>query len=407
MNFEETAEEQAFRAEVRAWLAAHARPRVAGGPSDHSYVPGERSPEADLAHVEACKRWQQTLHEGGWAGITWPVEAGGRGGTSWQQRIFNEEQARFDVAVGAFAVGIGMAGPTIIAWGTDEQKQRLLPPMLRGDEIWCQLFSEPGAGSDLAGLRTRAQRDGDQWVINGQKVWTSGAHYSDWGLLLARTDVDVPKHKGITAFVLDMRTPGIDVRPLRQITGAAHFNEVFLTDVRIPDGRRLGPVNEGWRVANTMLSNERALIGGGGRVGFRDLVELARSRGTASDPVLRQELARAYTRLQLIKWLGWRARSRKDQGLGPEASVLKLAASRRLEADGDLVLALQGAPAMLADGDAVHGGYWQQQFLMQWSSRIGGGTEQVQRNVIGERVLGLPGEPRIDKTVPFRDLPKS
>jgi alkylation response protein AidB-like acyl-CoA dehydrogenase len=407
MDFEETEEEKAFRAEVRAWLAQHAKRRVAGGPSDHSYVPGERSAEADLEHVESCKRWQRTLHEGGWAGITWPVEAGGRGGAGWQQRIFNEEQAKFDVAVGAFAVGIGMAGPTIIAWGTEAQKRRFLPPMLRGDEIWCQLFSEPGAGSDLAGLRTRAERDGDEWIVNGQKVWTSGAHYSDWGLLLARTDPDVPKHKGITAFILDMRAPGVDVRPLRQITGAAHFNEVFFTDARIPDTHRIGGVGEGWRVANTMLSNERALIGGGGRVSFRDLVELARSCGRAGDALVRQELARSYTRLQLIKWLGWRARSRKDQGLGPEASVLKLAASRRLEADGNLVLALQGASAVLADGDARHDGYWQQQFLMQWSSRIGGGTEQVQRNVIGERVLGLPGEPRVDKDVPFRDLPAS
>ena len=241
--------------------------------------------------------------------------------------------------------------------------------------------------------------------MNGQKVWTSGAHHSDWGLLLARTDLDAPKHKGITAFLLDMHTPGIDVRPLRQITGASHFNEVFLTDVRIPDAMRLGDTGEGWRVANTMLSNERALIGGGGRVGFRDIAELARTQGTNTDPRMRQELARSFTRLQLIKWLGWRARSRKDQGLGPEASVLKLAASRRLELDGNLVLELQGAPAMLYDDDAISDGYWQQQFLMQWSSRIGGGTEQIQRNVIGERVLGLPSEPRPGKDTPFRDLP--
>jgi alkylation response protein AidB-like acyl-CoA dehydrogenase len=280
--------------------------------------------------------------------------------------------------------------------------------MLRGDEIWCQLFSEPGAGSDLAGLRTRAVRDGDEWILNGQKVWTSGAHYSDFGLLLARTDIDAPKHRGITAFILDMKLPGIEVRPLRQITGASHFNEVFFTDVRMPADAQLGPLNEGWRVANTMLANERSMIGGGGgRVGYRDLIELARASGSSNDPLLRQELARSYTRMQIIKWLGWRARSRKDGGMGPETSVLKLAASRKLELDGDLVLALQGAPAMLSDADAMYDGYWQQQFLMQWSSRIGGGTEQVQRNVIGERVLGLPGEPRTDKTLPFKELPKS
>ncbi|HWS47112.1 MAG TPA: acyl-CoA dehydrogenase family protein, partial [Acidimicrobiia bacterium] len=336
-----------------------------------------------------------------------PVEAGGRGGAGWQQRIFNEEQSKYDVAVGVFAVGIGMAGPTIIAWGTAEQQQRYLPPMLRGDEVWCQLFSEPGAGSDLAGLRTRGERDGDEWLVNGQKVWTSGAHYSDFGLLLARTNPDAPKHKGITAFLLDMRVPGIDVRPLRQITGASHFNEVFLTDVRVPDACRVGPVDGGWRVANTMLSNERAFIGGGGRVSARDIVALAQRTGASSDPTMRQELARSYTRMQLIKWLGLRARSRKDQGLGPEASVLKLAVSRRLAHDGDLVMALQGAQAVLYDTDALQDGYWQQQFLGQWSTRIGGGTEQIQRNVIGERVLGLPPEPRLDKELPFKDLPKS
>jgi len=405
VDFEETPEEGAFRVEVRSWLDAHAQRRNAGEQSDHSYMPGDGSPEADAAHVGACKEWQRVLYEGGWAGITWPVEAGGRGGPGWQQRIFNEEQSHYNAAVGVFAVGIGMAGPTIIVWGTPEQQERFLPAMLRGDDVWCQLFSEPGAGSDLAGLRTRAERDGDEWTVNGQKVWTSGAHYSDWGLLLARTDPDAPKHKGITAFLLDMRTPGIDVRPLSQITGASHFNEVFLSDVRIPDSMRVGPLGGGWRVANTMLSNERALIGSGGRVGFRDLVALAQRCGASEDPVLRQELARSYTRLQLIKWLGWRARSRKDHGLGPEASVLKLAASRRLEHDGNLVMSLQGGASMLYDDDAIQHGYWQQQFLGQWSSRLGGGTEQIQRNVIGERVLGLPSEPRPGKDTPFRELP--
>ncbi len=405
MDFEETEDERAFRVEVRAWLDAHAKRREAGERSDHSYMPGDGNPEADAAHVRACKEWQRILYDGGWAGITWPVAAGGRGGPGWQQRIFNEEQSHYNAAVGVFAVGIAMAGPTIIAWGTPEQQERFLPSMLRGDDVWCQLFSEPGAGSDLAGLRTRAERDGDEWTINGQKVWTSGAHYSDWGLLLARSDLDAPKHKGITAFLLDMRTAGIDVRPLRQINGASHFNEVFLTDVRIPDAMRLGPPGGGWRAANTMLSNERAMIGGGGRVGFRDLLALAKRCGATGDAVLRQELVRSYTRTQIIKWLGLRARSRKDQGLGPEASVLKLAASRRLEHDANLVMELQGPQSMLYDDDAIQHGYWQQQFLGQWSSRIGGGTEQIQRNVIGERVLGLPSEPRPGKDTPFRELP--
>lgn len=404
MDFEETPAEQSFRAEVRQWLTEHAKRRQAGTDPEHFYSSNDSTQQADAAHVQACKAWQRTLYEAGWAGIAWPKDFGGRGGAGWQQRIFNEEQSRFDVAAGVFAVGIAMAGPTIIAWGTDEQQQRFLAPMLSGEHVWCQLFSEPGAGSDLAGLRTRAVRDGEQWIVNGQKVWTSGAHHSDWGLLLTRTDPDVPKHKGITAFLCDMHTPGIEVRPLRQINGMAHFNEVFFTDVAVPDRCRLGPANEGWRVANTMLSNERAMIGGGGRVGWRDIMTLAQRVGATEDPLLRQQLAQSFTRLQLIKWLGWRARSRTDQGLGPEASVVKLAASRRQELDGSLVLALQGAAGMLYDADAVAGGYWQQQFLMQWSSRIGGGTEQIQRNVIGERVLGLPGEPRVDKDVAFREL---
>jgi alkylation response protein AidB-like acyl-CoA dehydrogenase len=406
MDFDESPEEQAFRAEARAWLEAHAKPRAIGADPEHFHLAGDPTPEAEAAHVEGCKQWQRTLYDARWAGITWPVEAGGRGGPGWQQRIFNEEQSRFDVAVGVFAVGIGMAGPTINTWGTDEQKDRFLPAMLKGEDIWCQLFSEPGAGSDLAGLRTRAERDGDEWIVNGQKVWTSGAHYSDWGLLLARTNPDVPKHRGITAFLVDMHTPGIDVRPLRQITGIAHFNEVFLTDVRVPDARRVGGEGDGWRVANTMLSNERAFIGGGGRVGFREIASLAQECGATTDPLMRQALAECYTRLHVIKWLGWRARSRKDQGLGPEASVLKLAASRRQELDGNLVVALQQSAGLLYGDDAVNRGYWQNMFLSQWSSRIGGGTEQVQRNVIGERVLGLPSDVRVDKDVPFRELPR-
>ncbi|HSS09423.1 MAG TPA: acyl-CoA dehydrogenase family protein, partial [Acidimicrobiales bacterium] len=229
MDFDDSPDEAAFRLEARAWLEQHAKLR----PDGRRTAPNDAAAEA--AHVRACKEWQATLYEGGWAGITWPKEYGGRGGTAMQQVIFNQEQARFDVTAGAFTVAIGMVGPTLIAHGTPEQRARYLEPMLRGEELWCQLFSEPGAGSDLAGLGTRAVADGSGvWVVNGQKVWTSGAHFSDFGILLARTDVDQPKHRGITFFLLDMRTPGIEVRPLRQIDGAGHFNEVFLTDVPIP-----------------------------------------------------------------------------------------------------------------------------------------------------------------------------
>ena len=397
----------AFRARARAFLEAHARPRRSGEDDFARFrFLGDPSPEADAEHVRRCKRWQRTLFDGGWAGIAWPEEYGGRGGTPAEARIFAREQARFDVDAGAFAVGIGMVGPTLIAHGTEAQKGRYLPALLRGDEVWCQLFSEPGAGSDLAGLRTRAVRDGDEWVVNGQKVWSSGAHHSELGILLARTDPDAPKHKGITYFVLDMRSPGIEVRPLRQINGVAHFNEVFLTDVRIPDANVVGEVNGGWGVAQTTLGAERVLIGSGGAVGFRDLARLAIEQQRTSDPVLRQRLADAYIRFEIVKYLGQRAQAARRNGaaVGAEASVLKLAVSQNVALNGDLALALEGATAMLLHGDAPYGGFWQQQFLNQWGTRIGGGTEQVQRNVIGERVLGLTPEPRPDKRVPFREL---
>jgi len=392
------------------WLEAHARPREPGDGNLARYrFLGDPSPEADAEHVRRCKEWQRTLYDGGWAGITWPKEHGGRGATPAQARIFAQEEARFDVPTGVFAVGIGMVGPTLIAHGTEVQKERYLPALLRGDDVWCQLFSEPGAGSDLAGLRTRAVRDGDEWVVNGQKVWSSGAHHSDLGILLTRTDVDVPKHRGITYFLVDMRSPGIDVRPLRQITGVAHFNEVFLTDVRIPNENVVGEPNTGWGVALTTLGNERTLIGGGMGIGFRDVLRLARAQARTDEPELRQRLAAAFTRFELMRYLGLRAQAaaRAGRAPGPETSVLKLAVSRNVALNGDLVLALEGAAGMLQYDDAPDGGFWQQHFLGQWGVRIGGGTDQVQRNVIGERVLGLPAEPRPDKSVPFRELPGS
>ncbi|HEX7096482.1 MAG TPA: acyl-CoA dehydrogenase family protein [Acidimicrobiales bacterium] len=407
MDFDDTPEEAAFRAEVRAFLEAHAKPKTAGSIAGSFYAQAP-SEEAEREHVRACKEWQRVKHDHGWAGITWPKEYGGRGGTAVQQGIFNQEESRYDVHTGVFSVGIGMAGPTIIAHGTEKQKQRFLDPMLRGDEIWCQLFSEPNAGSDLAGLRTSAVRDGDEWVVNGQKVWNSGAHYSDWGILLARTDPDAPKHRGITYFLVDMRTPGIEVRPLKQITGAAHFNEVFLEDVRIPHENVLGEVNAGWGPVLTTLANERTLIGGSqSMVKFDDIVELARRFGTDKHPVVRQELMRQYAYSETIRFLGYRVQTAMSKGAspGPESSVLKLAASRKLAHLGDLVMTIQGAAGTLWHESAEQNGFWQNQFLGQWASRIGGGTDQIQRNIIGENVLGLPSEPRVDKGIPFRDIP--
>jgi alkylation response protein AidB-like acyl-CoA dehydrogenase len=400
VDFEESADERAFREEARAWLEA------ASGTPEAEAVRGG-TPSLDNHWVDRVKPWQAHLAEHRWAGIAWPEDSGGRGGTATQQAIFTEEAARLGLAANAFAVGIAMAGPTIIAHGTEEQRRRFLPPMLRGDEVWCQLFSEPGAGSDLAGLSTRAIRDGEEWVVNGQKVWTSGAHHSDLGILLARTDLDQPKHRGITYFLVDMRSPGIEVRPLRQMTGQSHFSEVFFTDVRIPHDRVLGDVNGGWSVAMTTLANERTMMGGGssGPV-VEDLIELARTQGCAGDPKVRQGLAAAWTRAQVMRYLGYRSRTRAAQGLppGPEASVRKLLAAWNLKHNGELALLVQGAGGMLVGDDAPVEGRWQQSFLGAPSIRIAGGSDEIQRNVMGERVLGLPAEPRVDKDRPFREL---
>ena len=333
MDFEDSPEDAAFRAEVSAWLEDHAEPLGDG----YNWSRDQRSPE----YVKRCREWQQTLAQGGWGAITWPVEYGGRGDTAWHQAIFNQEAARYDVSTGVFSVGIGMAGPTLIVHGSEAQKQRFLPALLRGEEVWCQLFSEPEAGSDLAGLKTRAVRDGEEFVVNGQKVWNSGAQHSDWGILLARTNSDVPKHKGITYFLVDMTTPGIEVRPLRQITGHAHFNEVFLTDVRIPAENVVGEVDRGWAVTHTTLANERTLIGGSGRGLTPERVfDLARRFGRDADPVIRQRLAAFYMRIELLRYLNLRIQTSLSQGRqpGPEAATTKLFVSQHLSLTGDLVL---------------------------------------------------------------------
>jgi alkylation response protein AidB-like acyl-CoA dehydrogenase len=407
---EDSAEEAAFRAEVRAWFEANAERRGGDDETGNYFAMADNDPATHSAHVARCKSWQRKLYDGGWAGITLPKEYGGRGGERWQERIFRQEQARYKVDTGLFAISLGMVAPTLLVHGTEEQKQRYIEPMLRGDEIWCQLFSEPGAGSDLAGLTTRAVRDGDEWVVNGQKVWNSGAQHADFGILMTRTDVDVPKHRGMTYFLLDMHTPGVDVRPLRQATGVAHFNEVFLTDVRVPNESMLGELNGGWAVAQTTLMHERNMIGGGGMgVGFGDYVRLARDMGATEDPHLRQELAKCFIRTEILKYLAARAQAAARAGKqpGPETSLVKLGASLHSALNGDLGLMLEGASGMLTGADAYRRGMFQQLFVGQWGMRIGGGTEQIQRNVIGERVLGLPGEPRPDKTVAFKDIPKN
>ena len=398
MDFDDTPEERAFRDEVRRWLKENAKEKDAGQLSvSHSFY------DFDDIFVTEGKAWQRRLFDGGWAGITWPVEFGGRGGDVFQAMIFRQEEARFDVTSGLFAVAIGMAGPTIIDHGTDQQRARYLPAMLRGEEIWCQLFSEPGAGSDLASLATRADLDGEEWVINGEKVWSSGAHRADMGMLLARTDPDQPKHRGITFFALDMRTPGIEVSPLRQMTGGATFNEVFMTDVRIPAANVVGQVNGGWRATMTTLANERNLSGG--TSSFPQVLKLARECGATNDPGIRQRLADCYAKGQILRYLGFRTQTSLSRGIAtPEASVSKLFYSQMAREIAELTLAVQGPRGSLFGPDAPEGGYWQQQFLSSPSLRIAAGSDEVQRNIIGERVLGLPHDIRVDKDVPFRDV---
>jgi len=402
MHIGDTEKEAEFRTQARTWLSAHASPKSASG--------GELS-EHDLDHhVQKCRDWQRVLFDNGWAGITWPAAFGGRGASPIQAAIFAEEMAQFDVSNGAFAVSIGMVGPTLIAHGTPEQQQSHLQPILRGDEVWCQLFSEPGSGSDLASLGTRAVRDGDDWIVNGQKVWTSLGQFADYAILLARTDIDAPKHAGITYFILDMKTPGIDVRPITQITGVQHFNEVFLSDVRIPHQNVLGDVNGGWRVAQTTLSNERSHIGsGGGSWNVDQLIDLARRIGVHTDPRIRQGLAAAHARAETLRYLGLRMRTAMSQLRmpGPEMLTLKLAFANHWRITADLAAEIVGAGAMLWDADAPEGNQWGQQLLSQFAIRIGGGTDEIQRNIIAERGLGLPREPQNDKDLPWRSLTKS
>jgi len=412
MDFKDTDKEAQFRKEARNWLEANAKRRESS--EDFFSMFSERD---DAGMVKAAKQWQAQKADGGWACITWPKQYGGRGGSPIQSVIWGQEEAKFNVPPNIFAIGIGMAGPTIMTHGTPEQKDRYLPKMLRGDEVWCQLFSEPAAGSDLAGLKTRAEKDGDMWVVNGQKVWTSGAHYSDWGILVTRTDFAAPKHKGMTYFIVDMKSPGIEVRPIKQISGGANFNEVFFTDVRIPDANRLGGVDKGWGVALTTLMNERFTIGGGGMMGggfgFEDLVKLAKSsriNGIAAyeNATIRQRLADVYVKSKGLQYTGYRAITALSRGgiPGPEASGGKLVFGQLLQDMAALALELQGPAGAVTDKAlAAQDAIWQEAFMWAPGIRIAGGTDEVLRNIIGERVLGLPGDVRVDKAVPFNKIP--
>lgn len=397
MDFDDSSDQAEFRLEARAWLERNATRRR--GESETWKTLRPRTDDDDALALEQARRWQQTKTDAGYVGLSWPVEFGGRGLTPHIAAVFKQEEAGFDVPANAFQVGVDMVGPTLIRHASQQLKDRHLKPIRSGEDFWCQLFSEPGAGSDLAGLSTKAVRDGDRFIINGQKVWTTTAHWANWGILLARSNADAPKHKGITCFALDMSTPGIEIRPLRQADGATHFNEVFLTDVEIPVDNVIGEIDGGWAVAHTVLASERSAIGGGGMVQFDEVLMLARDQGRNDDLIVRQDLARLHTFFEITRFLGYRVQTALSQGEvpGPESSVMKLHISRQYEFGSDVMEAILGAAGTLWGDDAPYGGFFQGLFMSQWAPRIGGGTDQIQRNIVGERVLGLPAEPRVDK----------
>lgn len=410
MDFDDTPELAEFRAEVRDFLDAHATQRH-GDDRDWSRNGASTDESVATDYRRRCREWQQLLHREGWAGITWPAAFGGRGGTPAQQMVFNQELSRYDATSGFISAAQALVGPTLMKHGTPEQQERYLEPLLAGDEWWCQLFSEPGAGSDLAALATRAELSvgtgadgGDEWVVNGQKVWTSNAQYADFGILVARTDPTVPKHQGLSFFIVDMRSPGIEIRPLVQAQGVAHFNEVFLSDVRIPAEHVVGEIGDGWTVTRTTLRSESSMISGAGQATpFSALLELARRCGATDDARVRQRLAAVYGDELILRWMGWRTQTAVMQGryeLMLHGSLLKNFFTRSFRKRVELALDLQGPEGMLwtdAEGD----GFWQYQAINQFASRIGGGTDEVHRNNLGEQVLGLPREPSTDRTVPW------
>jgi len=404
----ETITEEAFTAEALHFLEANAEPKVEqrrtwGEGSDSVGLFEDKSEEEATDEVSAAQAWRAKQFDAGFGWITGPAAFGGRELPASYDRLYKSLEARFAIpSLQCFGIGLGMVAPTILAHATEPVKQRYLRAMWRGEIIACQLFSEPAAGSDLAGLQTRAERDGDEWLVSGQKVWTSGAQYSDIGEIICRTDPDAPKHKGLTGFVVDMHAPGVEVRPLRQMTGGATFNEVFFTDVRVPDDHRLGDVNAGWTVALTTLMNERASIGGGGAgigaMGTSTLIDLLRHSDKAQDPILRDKLVDIYIHSQVAKFTNQRAMDKIKAGQlpGPEMSIAKLSLTQNFVRISDF-LSLALGPKLAADSGEWGTFAWGDVVLGTPGMRIAGGTDEIMRNIVGERVLGLPKEPGLSK----------
>ena len=406
MDFNDTPEEAAFRAEAHAFLAANAEPKVGARPT-------LRLSGLDAGGVTRCKAWQAKKAAAGMAGLTWPKKFGGREASPILQVIYNQEEEAFSVPRGLFEIGLGMCIPTMMAYAKPEQLDRYVGPALRGEEVWCQLFSEPAGGSDLAALRTRAERDGGDWVINGQKIWTSGAHLSDFGIVVVRTDPNVPKHEGLSFFFLDMKSPGVDIRPIHQMSGARHFNEVFFTDVRVPDAQRLGGVGQGWKVSLTTLMNERLAVGEVPRPEVDDLVALSRSVVLDGEPAIRnaavrERIAEWYARSQGLKFTRFRTMTALSRGEtpGPENSIAKLVNASKQQDIARFGMDLMGQAGLVIDDDLAEAyAMFQSALLSSPSLRIAGGSDEILRNIIAERVLGLPPDIRADKGMPFNKVP--
>ena len=389
MDFHDTPEEAAFRAELRDWLAANLPAGWA-----------ERDPHVGRWDEAFSREWSRKLFDAGYTGLTWPKEFGGQGAPYSFQGIYLEETARAEAPSHIGVIGLGMAGPTIAVWGSDEQKKRYLANILSGDEVWCQGFSEPGAGSDLASARTRAVLDGDEWVVNGQKVWSSWAHIADWCILVVRTDPEAQKHRGLSYLLVDMHSPGVEVRPLRQITGDPEFNEIYFTDVRVPKDSMLGKPGEGWQVAMTTLLHERGTLGFALTAQLEQILQrvivTAKQTGNADDPLIRDRVARHWVELQALRYTNYRTiTSLMKTGVpGPEGSIAKLHWSESNQRLTKLALELLG-PASQLDGDGGWwNGYWQYWQLRSRGNTIEAGSSEILRNIVAERVVGLPKSAR-------------
>jgi alkylation response protein AidB-like acyl-CoA dehydrogenase len=399
MDFNDTPEEARFREEAATWLAENA-------PNDDAF--------RALTPLEQAKQWQKQKYDAGWACIGWAPEFGGRGASPIEEVIWRQEESQYDLPANFFLIGQGMIAPTLMAWARDEDKARYLPPLASGEEVWCQLFSEPAGGSDLAALRTRAERDGDEWVINGQKIWTSGAHFSDYGVIVVRTDPTVPKHKGLSYFYVDMKAPGVEIKPIKQLTGDSDFNEVYFNDVRVSDQQRLGEVGQGWQVSLTTLMNERAAIGGGfGQMDVALAMAVAQKveidgRPALEDASVRARLANWYVQESGLKYTGYRSLTALSRGAlpGPENSIGKLVGAPKMQAMSSYLMDLLEASGAITDESlATEAGIIQRAYMGAPGLRIAGGTDEIMANIIAERVLGLPQEPRLDKGIPFNEVP--